>query len=59
MSPRKQIERTLVDNIFQNIEIIVSKIQTALAQKLWLCFEIILADTIRVDKYVILHLSTV
>lgn len=59
MSPRKQIERTPEDNIFQSIEIIVSI--TALQNKLRLRLRNHTrpADKIAADKCLILHLSAV
>lgn len=56
MSPRKQIERTLVDNIFQSIEIIVSEVQTALQKEVVALFpnHTSPADKIVVDKRLIL-----
>lgn len=59
MSPRKQIERTLVDNIFQTIEIIVSKVQTALQKEVVALFpnHTSPADKIVVDKRLIPSVS--
>lgn len=60
MSSRKQIERTLVDNIFQTMGIIISKSQIASQQSCSYDFKTCLpADKIGLDKYVILHLSSV